>query len=238
MAHMEEIFVTAPFGPLHVIYSEGTTDEAALVFVPGMLGKAEDWVNDIESFFPRTCVSLSLRGRGRSARPVMGYSIFDHAEDIERVVNHLGLQKIVLVGFSQGALYATAYAIKHPEKIAGLIIQDKALKQKKFGPEWLKRALTHPEYQGQADFLKAIADESLDIDLLKQCQSLQDKPLLVMKGEHSAIMGIEDLQEMKSVFSDIQVMVLPDSGHDVSAPDYDLYLNTIESFLRHLPGKG
>lgn len=230
-----DIFVETPFGKIHALFSDGQKGLTPIVFIPGMLGKAEDWENDLESFLPRTGLAISLRGRGQSGYPAQGFSIFDHIHDIETVVNHLKLDKFILVGFSQGALYATAYAQKFPEKVASLIIQDKVLKQKKFGPEWLIKALGHPGYQDKKEFIKGLANESQEINLLKNCQPIADKPTLIMKGDLSILVTEEDLLEMKEIFKKSVVAIFPESGHDVSAPDYDLYIQTINNFIKRYP---
>ncbi len=46
------------------------------------------------------------------------------AEDIDVVVNALGLQRFVLVGHSMGGSVSIAYAGIHPEKVAGLLLAD------------------------------------------------------------------------------------------------------------------
>lgn len=227
-----DVFVDMPFGPIHVITSNMSSQQTPLVFIPGMLGRAEDWLNDFESFQPRPCVAISLRGRGGSAYPSSGFSVYDHAEDIARVVDSLKLKKFILVGFSQGALYAVAYALKNPQRIAGLVIQDKTLKQKKFGKEWVQRAKAHPMAQNKENFLWGIANDSQELNLLEKCHVFAKTPTLIIKGENSALLMDEDLMEMETVFKSCRIEIFPESGHDISSPDYDLYISTMKDFFK------
>ncbi|MBD8031971.1 MULTISPECIES: alpha/beta fold hydrolase [Solibacillus] len=40
-------------------------DLLPLVYIPGALGNAEQFIEETKSFFPRHCISLNLRGRGK-----------------------------------------------------------------------------------------------------------------------------------------------------------------------------
>jgi pimeloyl-ACP methyl ester carboxylesterase len=46
------------------------------------------------------------------------------AEDVDRVVRALGIERFVLVGHSMSGMVMTAYAERHPEKLAGLVYVD------------------------------------------------------------------------------------------------------------------
>lgn len=228
---VREFYLETKFGRLHGQHSVTESRATPVVFVHGMLGQASDWLNDFESFFPRPCFALSLRGRGESDFPPGQLSVQDHAEDIKALVEFFKLDKILLVGFSQGALYAMAYAIKCPERIAGLVIQDKALKQKKFGEAWVSKARQHPAYGDRTELLNGLAADSQDLNLLKLSGPLREKPILIIKGECSAMMADEDLMEMEKFFSRSAIEIFPDSGHDISSPDYSYYTQRMQSFF-------
>ena len=85
------------------------------------------------------------------------------------------------------------------------------------------------------EFIKGLANESQEINLLKNCQPIADKPTLIMKGDLSILVTEEDLLEMKEIFKKSVVAIFPESGHDVSAPDYDLYIQTINNFIKRYP---
>jgi len=46
----------------------------------------------------------------------------DQIGDIEKIANHLGLKNFVLTGGSWGCCLALAYAITHPKRVAGLVL--------------------------------------------------------------------------------------------------------------------
>lgn len=79
-------------------------------------------------------VLLDPRGTGGSdpAPDPRGYLIDDYADDLEELREHLGLERIQLLGHSHGGVAATAYAAKHPERVERLVL---ASSLARFGPE-------------------------------------------------------------------------------------------------------
>jgi pimeloyl-ACP methyl ester carboxylesterase len=62
------------------------------------------------------------RGVGLSQRDIAEISFDRTVEDLETVVDRAGLQRFILVGLSQGAGLAIAYAVRHPGRLSHLII--------------------------------------------------------------------------------------------------------------------
>jgi pimeloyl-ACP methyl ester carboxylesterase len=62
------------------------------------------------------------RGLGLSQREVREISFNRLVEDLETVVNHVGLERFILVGLSQGGAVAIAFASRHPERVSHLIL--------------------------------------------------------------------------------------------------------------------
>jgi DNA-binding SARP family transcriptional activator/pimeloyl-ACP methyl ester carboxylesterase len=70
----------------------------------------------------RTLVRYDERGCGLSDWNVENFSLDAWVQDLETVVNTLGLNRFPLLGISQGASIAIAYAVRHPEKVSHLIL--------------------------------------------------------------------------------------------------------------------
>ena len=69
-------------------------------------------------------VYLDLRGCGRSARPDDWREV-DHATwvaDVDAIRAHLGLERWLIFGHSYGGILALEYALRFPERVAGLIV--------------------------------------------------------------------------------------------------------------------
>jgi hypothetical protein len=62
------------------------------VFIPGAIGSAELYLREIQSFAPRRCIAVSLRGRGKSDAPEKGYTFEDHVSDIDSIIQYSELK--------------------------------------------------------------------------------------------------------------------------------------------------
>lgn len=58
-------------------------------------------------------IGIDLRGYGKSDKPWSGYDYTTQAADVKAVVDHLGLEQIVLAGFSMGGPIAIRYLTKY-----------------------------------------------------------------------------------------------------------------------------
>ena len=67
---------------------------------------------------------LDPRGTGGSDRPAdpRAYAIADYAADLEELREHLGLERMILLGHSHGGVVAMEYAATHPDRVERLIL--------------------------------------------------------------------------------------------------------------------
>ena len=72
----------------------------------------------------RGLVGVDLRGRGDSDRPETGYGLEAHAEDVVRVLDHLGLEGATIAGHSMGAFVALKAALTYPDRVRALVLLD------------------------------------------------------------------------------------------------------------------
>jgi lipase len=83
----------------------------------------------------RVVVGVDLRGRGDSAKPDSGYGLEAHAGDVIRVLDHLGLQRAVIVGHSMGGFIALETALSYPERVRSLALLDGGWPRVEVSPE-------------------------------------------------------------------------------------------------------
>lgn len=70
----------------------------------------------------RTLIRYDERGCGMSDWNVPGFSFENWVTDLETVVDAAGLDRFPLLGVSQGAAVAVAYAARHPERVSHLVL--------------------------------------------------------------------------------------------------------------------
>src|SRR5213078_1614803 len=69
-------------------------------------------------------ILLDPRGTGESDRPsdARAYSIEDYSNDVEELREHLGLERINLLGHSHGGVVAMDYAARFPDRVDKLVL--------------------------------------------------------------------------------------------------------------------
>ena len=87
-----------------------------------------DWTSPIwgecfsEIARTRTFIRYDERGCGLSDWEVADLSFDAFVEDLEVVADKLALERFPLLGISQGAAVSIEYAVRHPERVSGLIL--------------------------------------------------------------------------------------------------------------------
>jgi pimeloyl-ACP methyl ester carboxylesterase len=71
--------------------------------------------------------AVDLRGRGESRELPPPFGIAAHVRDMISVLDHLGLERAVVIGHSLGAYIAASLAAAHPERVAELVLVDGGL---------------------------------------------------------------------------------------------------------------
>ncbi len=72
-------------------------------------------------------IGIDHRGHGRGLRSPDKFTLEDAADDAAAVVRALGLSSVVAVGYSMGGPIALHLARRHPDLVAGLVVQATAL---------------------------------------------------------------------------------------------------------------
>lgn len=122
-------FCTAPDGASLAYATSG--DGPPLVRVANWLTHLDlDWKGPIWSHWFRefskdhTLVRFDLRGSGLSERSVEEQSLEVWRQDLETIIEDLGIDRFPLLGFCQGGAIALNYTVCHPEKVSHLILFD------------------------------------------------------------------------------------------------------------------
>jgi pimeloyl-ACP methyl ester carboxylesterase len=109
---------------LHAVDEPGGAP--ALVLLSGGFGTVRNWSRVVERLDGKhRTVRFDARARGRSGRSA-DYSVQAAVDDIGRVIDATGVERPVLVGWSQGATIAVRFAAQHRERVRGLVLIDGA----------------------------------------------------------------------------------------------------------------
>lgn len=67
-------------------------------------------------------IAIDTRGHGKSPRGEKPFTIVQFAEDLHDFMDEKGIEKAILLGFSDGGNIALTFALKYPERIDKMIV--------------------------------------------------------------------------------------------------------------------
>jgi len=118
-----------------------TRTKHAVLLLHGYAETSEIWLEvgpDLGREF--RVVALDLRGHGQSSYATnQDYSRTAQVEDLEAIVEQLGLRSVTLVGHAMGGADAICYAAEHPEAVSALVLVETAPEVLRSGMETLRR---------------------------------------------------------------------------------------------------
>lgn len=121
------------------IYYEDTGGSGpAVIFSHGLFMDHEMFAPQVAALKSKyRCVTWDERGHAGTASDTLApFSYYDSANDLAALLKHLGIQRAVLAGMSQGGFLSLRCALTHPEIVRALILIDTQAGQE--DPERLK----------------------------------------------------------------------------------------------------
>jgi 3-oxoadipate enol-lactonase len=101
----------------------GPEGAPALAFVNSLGTDARIWDDVIATLSAHyRCLSYDKRGHGLSDAPAGDYRLDDHLDDLEGLLDHVGINRAVMVGVSIGGVISEGFALRAPQRVAGLVL--------------------------------------------------------------------------------------------------------------------
>lgn len=97
-----------------------------VVFSHGLFMDHEMFAPQVEALKGRyRVITWDERGHGKTAGPdLKRFTYYDSADDLASLLKHLGIERAVLAGMSQGGFLSMRAALTHPEIVKALILID------------------------------------------------------------------------------------------------------------------
>jgi len=112
----------SPALAISYIDSSAAKDTLCL-FIHGIGGNRSNWHGQLAALSSYcTTAAMDLRGYGDSALGDAQSTVDDYCEDIIRVADAFGTKKLILCGLSYGAWISTSFAMRHPQRLAALVV--------------------------------------------------------------------------------------------------------------------
>lgn len=197
----------------------------------------------------RRVIAYDQQGHGRTNdvddRP---FTFEQSAEDLVALLDHLGIQRADLMGYSNGAQIALVVAVKHPERVRKLIFQSAMTSRDGFPPEvWkgfenprvedlpapLKQEYlaTSPHPEKFPSFFAKAARR------MREFQGWTPEELATVRAPTLIVIGDRDVRvhhaaDVQRWLPDAQLMVVPGTDHTQMTERGAALAPWIEAFLR------
>jgi pimeloyl-ACP methyl ester carboxylesterase len=110
---------------VEIVYDVRGKGDPTIVLVHCWCGNRGFWKNQIgELARDHRVVSIDLPGHGASGRDRRNWSVAGLGADVARVVDELGLKRVILVGHSMGGPVSLYAAARLPGRVAGIVAID------------------------------------------------------------------------------------------------------------------
>ncbi|RYH00157.1 MAG: alpha/beta hydrolase [Alphaproteobacteria bacterium] len=200
------------------------------------------------------------RGHGGTRNPADRLDYDQMADDVAGLIAALGLDRPVLVGYSDGAQIGIEFGLRHPGKARAMVLGGVVTRPTEVYLEGLKAwGFTGPDEvdydrlaaafgdfftfiktahgRGEADywqrFLRQIARLWHTLPAYTDAQlAAIDPPTLVITGDRDELDGLGEAQRLIEILPHAELAVVPGAGHDaVTRP---VFWDLVEDFLsRH-----
>jgi len=239
------------------IYYEdlGNQSGAPILMLHGGFGTLEDFKPILSSFLTEfRIIAMDGRGQGRSTlgNQPLTYKLMQ--DDAERLLDHLKMSKIILLGFSDGGMVAHRMAIHNVERVSKLISiaapwrkEDLDLIRSfllKVTPEsWKERFIE--SYRLYESLNPNINFESLVNNLKHMWLDESDTggyigddvkqiccPALIVRGDEDHLFSIESAAMLASNIKDGRFLNLPFGGHEIHKEQAKIVSELILTFIK------
>jgi len=215
------------------IYTEEYGEGEPLLMLHGNNGSMEDFYRQIPFFAKHfRVIAIDTRGQGRSTDlSTAAYSYDGFSSDLYKIINSLALQKVNIIGWSDGGNTALTFNLAHPEAVNKIITIGANLE-----PAGVKDSLINT-------FKKQLSIDSLPrnhrlIRLMlehphitsQQLQSV-DCPVLVIAGSDDVIKP-EHTQLIADKIKKSQLQIIPNATHYVPFEQPNQLNKIILQFLK------
>ena len=236
----------APVNGIHMYYAVyGAGDPVLLIH--GGLGHADLWASQVRDLMKdHTVIVADSRGHGRSSRNAEAYSYDLMASDYLALLDYLKVDKVALVGWSDGGIIGLDIAMKHPERLSKLFahaanvtvdgLDPKVMESKLFntyiaemGADYQKLSKTPGEFDAfveQIGHMWATQPAWSDAELAKITV-----PTAIVLGDHDEAITRAHTEHMAEVIPGAQLVILKDASHFAMLQDPAGYTKAVRDFI-------
>ncbi|WNJ97757.1 alpha/beta hydrolase [Vibrio ruber] len=231
----------------------GNPNGEPLVMLHGGLGSQHDLLPIHPYLAPDYhLISIDFRGHGKSLLGDLPLSYLQYQQDIQYVLNSLGIERYSIFGFSDGGIVGYRIAAQAPEKVSCLMTLGAHWRLAPDDPSisifngltadfWAERfaddvAAYHasnpePDFPKLVDAVKNVwldtTTSGYPFELVKQIRC----PTLIMRGDNDFLFSLDEAVSLKSQMAEAAFANIPMTAHAAHQESPELVGNMLHRFL-------
>ena len=235
----------APVNGIKIWYASFGRGEPVLL-IHGGLANSNYWGHQVRALLKHyRVVVMDSRGHGRSSRNEQPYGYDLMASDVLALMDHLGIKKAAIVGWSDGAIIGLDIAMHHPERVSRLFafaansdpsgVADIAKSDvfnayiERAGEEYKRLSPTPTEYKSFVEQITKMWETQpnwteADLAAIKV-------PTWIVDADHDEAIKRENTDTMASLIPGAGELILPRVSHFAFLQDPALFNATLLHFL-------
>ncbi len=185
-------------------------------------------------------IAVDTRGHGRSPRGVSPFSMDQFVEDLKNILDKLRIEKLILLGFSDGANIAMKFALKYEHMLSALILNGGNLDS------------SGVDYDTQRSIIKVYNDSLIYAEISEEAKRLSEmmsimifepniraEDLKRLNTPTLVISGTEDLikeEHTRFIAKSIKNSTLRfiKGNHLIAAFEHEVFNTVVEDYLTKL----
>ena len=234
-------------------------DGVPLVFVHGWTANRHRWDHQVAHFAEkRRVIRLDLRGHGESGGAGVR-TIEELAADVLALLDHLEIERFVLVGHSMGGMISQTITLAHPERVERLVLVNSigrmtysrgrgllmavstrvpfklfvaANIQRAFAPGYPReeiRSYIRASSATPREVVRTLYGAMRAFDVLDRLGEVST-PTLLVHGYHDIQLPVGQMLRMAKAYQDAEVRIL-DAGHELPVEKPAELTATLDRFL-------
>ncbi|CAF4403748.1 unnamed protein product, partial [Rotaria sp. Silwood2] len=225
----------------------GPKNGIPVLFLHGGFSHSDYWALQVEQLKSSyQCILMDSRGHGRSTMSSANITYDLMTSDVVALLDHLGIQRTHLVGWSDGAIIGLNLAMKYPDKLSSLFAF-----AANYIPSGTKDVFASPVF---TTFLDRTQAEYETINPMKNYSNLYNNlttmwatlpnwtqqdfakiktnlPVWIVDGDHEEAIFQDQPDTMTSWISQAGELILPRTSHFAFIQDPELFTASVARFL-------
>ena len=210
-----------------------------ILFIHGGLGNADIWGHQVADFSKDHLVIVAAsRGHGRSTRSQQPFGYDLMTADYVALLDYLKIDKVTLVGWSDGGIIGIDMATKHPEKLTRVIAQAANVTTDGVKPDVMSNKTFNDYINVAGDYYKKLSPTPNEYDAfvnqISQMWATQPAwtaadlgkitvPVTLAIGDHDEAVKLDHTQMMAKEIPGAKLVILKDASHFAMLQDPEGY---------------